>query len=424
MIKFLFKGVMRDKSRSLFPFLTVMVGVLLTVFLYCYIKGGETLIIKLNANYETGHLKVMTRAYAQESGQTPNDLALADVGSLIKELEARFPEFIWTPRIKFAGLLDIPDEKGETLSQAQVAGIAANLLSPSTKEWIILDLQKALVRGRMPERTGEVLVSDELAIKLKIQPGQTATLISSTMYGSMSMTNFTVVGTIRFGVRAMDQAAIIADFADIQNALDMKDAAGEILGFFNNYIYRRQDSKEIAAAFNARNQNEKDEFLPKMVTLVDQNNLNSLLDQFAYSTGILTAIFLTAMSLVLWNAGLIGNLRRYGEIGVRLAIGENKSHVYRSMIYESLIIGFFGSAAGTAVGLAVSYYLQIKGINISSLVKSAAIMMPSVIHSRVTPFSYFVGFIPGFLATLLGTSISGIGIYKRQTSQLFKELET
>jgi putative ABC transport system permease protein len=37
--------------------------------------------------------------------------------------------------------------------------------------------------------------------------------------------------------------------------------------------------------------------------------------------------------------------------------------------------------------------------------------------------SFFIGFIPGLLATILGTSISGIGIYKRQTSQLFKELE-
>jgi hypothetical protein len=28
------------------------------------------------------------------------------------------------------------------------------------------------------------------------------------------------------------------------------------------------------------------------------------------------------------------------------------------------------------------------------------------------------------LATFLGTAISGIGVYRRQTSQLFKELET
>jgi putative ABC transport system permease protein len=94
------------------------------------------------------------------------------------------------------------------------------------------------------------------------------------------------------------------------------------------------------------------------------------------------------------------------------------------MIYESLMIGFLGTLAGTGLGLGLSFYLQVKGIDISSLMKNAAIMIPSVLHSQVRPFAFVIGFIPGLLATLLGTAISGRGIYKRQTAQLFKELET
>lgn len=424
MIKFLLKAIIRDRSRSLFPFLIVFAGVLLTVFVYCYIKGAETLIIRLSANYQTGHVKVMTKAYADESDQIPNDLALTGVENLRRELEKDFPGFIWTSRILFGGLLDIPDEKGETRTQGPVLGIAVNLLTPSSKEWEILDLKKALVRGRLPEKPGEILISDEFAQKLKVEPGETATLISSSMYGSMNMTNFIVAGTIRFGVTVLDRTAMIADLGDIQNALDMSDAAGEILGFFGDFIYRQERADEMAASFNSRYKDQADEFLPIMVTLRNQFGLAVLLDYASYATGAITGIFLVAMSLVMWNAGLLGNLRRYGEIGVRLAIGEDKGHVYRTMIYESLMIGFLGSVAGTAVGLAISYYIQAKGINISSLVKNAAVMIPTVMRTRVTLFSYFIGFIPGLLATLLGTSISGIGIYKRQTSQLFKELET
>ncbi|MGB8951256.1 MAG: FtsX-like permease family protein [Candidatus Aminicenantales bacterium] len=424
MVKFLFKGIIRDRSRSLFPFLTVLVGVFCTVALYCYIRGGETLIVRLNANYQTGHLKVMTRAYAGEADQTPNDLAFIGVEALGAELKRDFPNVIWTPRIRFGGLLDIPDDQGETLTQGPTAGIGVDLFSPSTRELEILDLRKALVRGRMPEKPGEILISDEFAQKLKIEPGHVATLISSTMHGSMSMANFIVAGTVRFGVSAMDRAAMIADLADIQDALDMKDAAGEILGFFDDFIYSREKADQTAAVFNARYRNAEDDYAPLMVTLRDQGGLDSLLSMFSYASGILIAIFLLAMSLVLWNAGLIGNLRRYGEIGVRLAMGEEKGHVYRSMLIESLVIAFFGSMAGTAIGLALSYYLQATGINIASLVKNTAIMMPTVLRSRVTLSSYVIGFIPGFFATFLGTAISGIGIYKRQTSQLFKELET
>jgi putative ABC transport system permease protein len=66
----------------------------------------------------------------------------------------------------------------------------------------------------------------------------------------------------------------------------------------------------------------------------------------------------------------------------------------------------------------------VKGFNIGGLLKNNSIMINNIVRAQVTPLSYIVGFIPGILATLCGTALSGIGIYKRQTSQLFKELET
>jgi putative ABC transport system permease protein len=130
------------------------------------------------------------------------------------------------------------------------------------------------------------------------------------------------------------------------------------------------------------------------------------------------------MSIVLWNTGLIGGLRRYGEIGVRLAVGEEKGHIYRSMIFESIFIGIIGSFLGTLIGLGFSYWLQEVGIDIGDMMKNSKMMMPTVIRSNITPTAYYLGFIPGLFSVVLGTMLSGIGIYKRKTAQLFKELET
>lgn len=424
MMKFLLKGILRDRSRSVFPFLIVLAGVFLTVVLYCYIKGAETSIIRTNANLRHGYVKIMTRAYAKETEQIPNDLALMNVSVLIKDLQAAFPGFFWTPRIQFGGLIDIPDEKGETRAQGPVFGMAVDLLTPSSPEPKLLDLQKVLVRGRLPRKPGEILISDELAEKLGVRPGEKATLLSTTMPGSMSMTNFVIAGTLRFGVTAMDRTGIIADLADIQYGLDMQDAVGEILGFPEDYIYRQEKVDEMATAFNTRFMDQKDEFQPVMQTLKEQSGMDLMLGRLTFVVSIVVGVFLVAMSLVLWNAGLIGSLRRYGEIGVRLAIGEDNTHVYKSMIYESLMIGVLGAAAGTILGLAVSYYLQVKGIDISGMMRKVTFLMPTVLRSRITPFAFVIGFIPGLLATLIGTAIAGIGIFKRQTAQLFKELET
>jgi putative ABC transport system permease protein len=422
MIKFLLKGLIRDRSRSLFPILTVVAGVMLTVILYSWVKGTQTDLIRANANFNTGHVKIMSFAYSQESDQIPNDLAYTGVADLLTELRNNRPEMIWTPRIRFGGLLDIPDQFGETISQAPVAGLAVDLLSSQTPETEILNLKEALVRGKLPAKRGEVLISEELSRKLGVKIGDTATLVSSTMYGSLSTYNFIISGTIRFGISAMDRGAMLTDISDIQRALDMNDTAGEIVGYFRDDIYRNNTASIIAEEFNSKNAGE-DEFRPVMVTLRNQAGLAQTLDLSAYISAVLIGLFVIVMSIVLWNAGLMASLRRYGEIGVRLAIGENKGHIYRSMIAESLMVGFFGSVLGTAIGVAISYYLQVHGIDISSMLKNASMMISDVMKAQVTPVSFFIGFIPGLLATLLGTSISGIGIYQRQTSQLAKELE-
>ncbi len=54
------------------------------------------------------------------------------------------------------------------------------------------------------------------------------------MYGSMMFYTFKVAATIRFGTTVLDRGAIIVDITDAQFALDMEDAASEILGFIKS----------------------------------------------------------------------------------------------------------------------------------------------------------------------------------------------
>ena len=104
------------------------------------------------------------------------------------------------------------------------------------------------------------------------------------------------------------------------------------------------------------------------------------------------------MSIVLWNVGLLGGLRRYGEVGLRLAIGEHKGQVYLSMIYESIFVGLVGSVIGTVLGLGSAYWLQTRGWDISSMIKNVTMMYPSVIRAEITSETYYIGFFPGLLS--------------------------
>jgi putative ABC transport system permease protein len=94
------------------------------------------------------------------------------------------------------------------------------------------------------------------------------------------------------------------------------------------------------------------------------------------------------------------------------------------MIAESLMIGIAGSVIGTILGVSGAYYLQYHGFDLGAMIKNNTMMITNIIRAQVEPLTFVIGFLPGLLATILGTGISGIGIYKRKTSQLFKELET
>ena len=87
------------------------------------------------------------------------------------------------------------------------------------------------------------------------------------------------------------------------------------------------------------------------------------------------------------------------------------------------MIGITGSVLGTLAGVGVAYWMQIYGLDFGALFKNSSMMISSVYRARVTIGSFIVGFAPGIISTALGAAIAGFGIYKRQTSQLFKELE-
>ena len=423
MIKFIIKGILRDKSKSIIPIAVISVGVMVTVMMSGFLEGIFSDVINQNAKLDTGHVKIMTKPYAENKEQLPNDLALLEINELIDSLNLNYPDLIWTPRIKFGGIMDVPDSSGNTKSQGPGMGLAMSIQNKESGELQRLQLKKSLNKGRLPERSGEVILSDDYATKLNISPGEKITFFGTTMEGSMVFQSFEMTGTVRFGSPLMDKGTFIIDISDAQNMLDMENGTGELLGYFKDNRYDDQKALIISENFNTKFNESKDEYAPMMLTLKDQNGLRESLDMGDAFSGIFIFIFILAMSLVLWNTGLIGGLRRYNEFGIRLALGESKNNVFKLLLIEASVIGTIGSIIGTILGVIFCYYLQEVGIDISEDTANSTIIMPSVMRAYVTPNLFFIGFIPGLFSMLFGTALAGRGIYKRETARLFKELE-
>ena len=423
MIKFLFLGILRDKSRSLLPIIVVSVGVFLTVVMIGWMNGIFGDIIDINANFTTGHVKVMTRSYADNESQLPNDLALLHVKNLTDTLKKDYPTMTWVQRIRFGGLIDVPDSRGETRCQGQAIGTALDLFHPESGEVERMNIRKALLKGRIPDKPGEALISDEFATRYHVAVGDSFTYFGTTMNGSMAFKTFQVSGTVRFGTSIMDRGAMIIDLSDARLALDMDDAAGEILGFLPENLYEETLAKDVETSFNAKYSNPNDEFSPEMFRLSELNSMGQYIAIADNMSFIMVFIFVLAMSVVLWNTGLLGGLRRYNEYGLRLALGEEKKHIYRSSLMEAVLIGILGSILGTVLGLIVVYSLQTHPLDVSGMTGKVTMLMPQTYRAIVSPSLFYIGFLPGLAAMVLGNALAGRAIYKRKTAELFKELE-
>ena len=428
MIDFLFKGLIRDKSRSFFPVIIITLIVSIIIFFSGFLNGVYNSLFLNTAILNSGHVKVVTHAYNLEHQLLPNDLALLDIDSKLNQLENTYEDYIWTPRITFAGLLDVPDENGETLSQSPVIGLGVDFFSEESKQVDIWDLKDKIIEGNFLNQNNQVLLSKKLSKRLEVFPGDVVTFIGATMYGGFTTYNLKVTGIFDLNFGPVDKDMMIVDFQGAQEILDMEqeNAASEILGYDKKLFFSDENTVRIRKDFNSNYSNSNDEYRPVMLALRDSNQMSTIVDFSDVIMSIILGLFLVVVTLVLWNMGIMSGLRRYGEIGMRLAIGETKGHVFKSMVIESVIIGFFGSIMGTTLGILLTSYLQRVGIDYSKAIDSLSssnFAMPNVFYPQVTPDLFYIGFIPGILATVFGTMLAGRAIYKREMAQLFKELE-
>ena len=427
MIRFLTKGLLRDRSRSLFPVVIITITVGIVIFTIGFMKGTMNSVFLDTAVIISGHEKVVTRAYKEESQMLPNDLALLDIDQIIENLNKEYPTHFWSPRITFGGLLDIPDNNGETKDQGPIIAIGIDLLSNESRMPEIWELEKCLVEGKLPKTSKEVLISKKLATKLNISIGDLTTFIGTTMHNAFTTYNFLVSGTFDLRKGQADKQMMLVDISGAREALDMENAASEIFGFTHSLFYNDDKAVNLRTNYNDSYSDTSNIFSPVMLALRDSSEqMGTMVDMVDIFLLIIGGVFLIIVTIVLWNMGLMNGLRRHGEFGLRLAMGESKGDVYRSMILESFIIGFTGTIFGTSIGLMLTYYVQEYGIDYSEVISTmstSSMVMPNIFYAQITPELYYIGFIPGVIATVLGTMLAGIAIYKREMAQLFKELE-
>lgn len=431
MIRWLLIGIWRDKTRSLFPFLVISVGVTLLVYLLGFMEGLFAGMIDISAHLDTGHLRFVNKPFYDEEHLVPLDRALAGQKETLQWLQKNGDSQIeWSPRIRWGALMDVPDEKGETKLQTPVVGIAIDLLDNNSPERERLSLEKSVIAGVIPSHPKEMLVGYKLAEALELSLGDQVTLLGQNFDGGMATDNYKVVGFVRFGLAAMDKKMALIDLADAQQTFYMEDMVTDFLGFLpKNVSYKKYEvlRSEIEAQLTAFKKNPPKEWAsddnPIILSVLDQRNLRELSVKFELVDDVVIGVFTFLMVLVLWNAGLLNGVHRYGEMGLLLALGETHKKLIALMMLEAFMVGVLGSATGCLVGGSLVYYLQEVGVSTHGIFETSGLMMSDTIRARVSLDAFVFAVVPGITASVLGNLIANLAIFQRSEANLFRELE-
>ena len=431
MIAFLFRGVLRDKSRFLFPFSIVTIGVALVIALVGFMEGVFMGMIDMTANLDAGHLRLVNKPFFDEEHLRPLDRSLSAQKETREWLIKNSPEEVeWFPRIRWGAILDVPDKNGDTLSQTPIVGMALELKNKHSVELKRMRLRESLIAGKFPELGNEMLMGDQLAETLGIKLGQPVTLIGQSFDGGLVADNYRVVGLVKFGVSAMDKKMALIDLADAQNSFYMEDMITDWLGFLPAQ-YSLKEYEEIKVKMKPvlskwmqtppKSWAQDDH--PILLSIRDQQNLGAIADKFNIIKGFVVGIFTFLMILVLWNAGIISGIHRYGEMGLRLAFGEPHWKLIFTLGVEGLLIGVLGTLAGCLFGGAFALFLQEVGINMGDSFAQSGLMINDVVRARLTTGGFVQGIVPGLFASVAGNLVASLAIFKRSEANLFRELE-
>jgi putative ABC transport system permease protein len=287
----------------------------------------------------------------------------------IRQIEVR--ENISTISPKLIGVMDIEGKK------VALMGIQFQEEIRLKKWWKI--------HGTEPKSRDEVLLGNEVAVRLFKSTGDTLSINGKTVR----------VSGVLDETGSQDDFLIFSDLTFVQEAIKKPGALSliEVSAFCNTCPIEeivRQISKQLPHA---------------KVTAIKQTLQTKMeaLDHFKkFSVGISIIVLLIGSLIVFTNMMASVNERKR-EIGIFRAIGFRKSHVIRIIFLEALIVGLIAGMVGYILGLGVSQIigpmitgvkggslfidplLAIGAISLSSLIGILSSAYPAIHASKMDP---------------------------------------
>lgn len=245
--------------------------------------------------------------------------------------------------------------------------------------------------GRLPEKTGEMLLGSEVAEHDKTGIGATYT------YGAAE--TFTVTGVLK-KTNSKDDGSVHIRIDDAQRLLGKADAVTAVGVRLRDAGGVNAEVSKLSAAIPG-------------IQVVTMGQVMSSISTLAASARVLSLSIVAVAVLVsvagVMNTTLMAVFERTQEIGMMRSVGASRGDVFRVVMIESFLLSSIGGAVGIAAALLLSGPVEsfVKGF-MPYVPPGSLIVFSPALAGACLGFSVALGLVAGVYPALRASAISPI----------------
>ena len=361
-LKLAFRGLSRNRRRSLMTLLTIALGFSAIALFAGYTHNIYSGMSRAAIHGEMlGHLTLSKPGMSKEGRLYPERYLLnADEVSKISELLRKEAHVkLVAPRLAFSGLLS--NGRASTIFLAE--GIEPSALQ---------NLQEGMLNKREIERgtfdnmlkkldsaRSEVVeLSTGLAELLHIQKQGLAAMLVNTMSGQANALDVTLGGTFDTGNAGTNDKFALVSLALAQNLYDAAGHADRLTVLLDDVTQTEPMRQLIQDKLHAAGYK---------LEIKSWNELSAFYNQvhgmFNMIFGFIFLIVLTVVVMSVANSMGMTVIERTREIGTLRSIGLRRAGVVKIFTMESLLLTLIGCASGLLITVLVRYGINVAGIS-------------------------------------------------------------
>jgi len=342
LIKIAFRNLYRQKRRTLLTIAIISVGVI-AVLLFSALSGAfKNMMVGQITDSMLGHMQIHRKGYVSSLDNLPLDKTI-DAKQMKKmgEILDRNPRVeAYSKRILMGGMLSNYMET----TNIKVAGI-----NPKDESIVTPLLTSRIKKGEMLKK-GEILLPELVTKGMNLKVGQSIVLIVNNVDSSVNGQNLKIAGIVesvvgptgKYGYIHIDDAVTVLrmdkpEFSEIAIRLNKISSLDKVTRQISLEIVEIKN-KEGEPIFEVHSWKELSPFY----------NIAKMIDLMSLFINIL----LVAIVLIsILNVMIMAVYERIKEIGTLTAIGTLPGKIRTMFLMEGLFLGFFGSVAGSIIGV-------------------------------------------------------------------------